>query len=49
MRRLVYLFELYTIQIIPLFALCASNKWNPSNTHLNIDVTFFQLLFVVMN
>ena len=43
--RIAHFFGLHGIQIIPLFAVWASNKWNNSNRNQIIAVTGFALIY----
>jgi hypothetical protein len=43
--RIAHFFGLHGIQIIPLFALWASGKWNSSNKNQIIAVTSFALIY----
>lgn len=43
--RIAHFFALHSIQIIPLFALWASKKWNSSDRNQIIAITIFGLLF----
>ncbi|PKV51454.1 hypothetical protein ATE84_3539 [Aquimarina sp. MAR_2010_214] len=43
--RIAHFFGLHSIQIIPLFALWISNKWNTTSRNQAITVTFFGLFY----